>query len=83
KLLRHAVRAAEKVGGLADALEDREAAEDIVRWIHREYDREDRAETNRDYRVALRVFGKRVTDGDDPPDSLAWISAKLPRSYDP
>jgi len=32
-------------------------------------------ETNRDYRVALRVFGKRVTDEDGLPDSLAWITA--------
>ena len=38
KLLRHAVRAAEKAGGLTDALEDREAADDIVRWINRTYD---------------------------------------------
>lgn len=83
KLMRHLTRVAEEVGGLAAALEDRDAAEDIVRWIHREYDRDERAETNRDYRVAMRVFGKRVTDGDDPPDSLSWISAKLPRSYDP
>lgn len=34
KLLRHCTRIAEEVGGLADALEDREATEDIVRWIN-------------------------------------------------
>ncbi|HMB50119.1 MAG TPA: site-specific integrase, partial [Natronoarchaeum rubrum] len=58
KLLRHCTRMAEEVGGLADALDDRDAAEEIVRWIHRTYDNE---ETNRDYRVALRMFGKHLT----------------------
>lgn len=82
KLLRHCTRMAEEVGGLADALEDRDAAEDIVRWIQTTYDNE---ETNRDYRVALRVFGKRVNPDDDgdPPASIAWVSSKTSRSYDP
>ncbi len=62
KLLRHCTRMAEHPGGLADALEQKEAAENIVRWIHSEYDNE---ETNRDYRVVLRIFSKRVTDGDE------------------
>ena len=77
KLLRHTTRMAEHVGGLADALEDRAATEKIVRWIHDTYDNE---ETNRDYRVALRVFGKRVTDGEDPPDSISWVSSKTSRN---
>jgi len=88
KLLRHSTRMAEEVGGLDDALKDRDAAEDIVRWIHSTYDSE---ETNRDYRVALRIFGKRVaqagvdieTTDQDIPESLAWISTKTSRSYDP
>lgn len=82
KLLRHCTIVAESVGGLAAALKDREAAETIVRWIHREYDNE---ETNRDYRVALRVFGRRVSDGEDdePPDSLAWIPSGTSLTYDP
>jgi integrase len=82
KLLRHTTRIAENVGGLADALDSREATEEIVRWIHSTYDNE---ETNRDYRVALRVFGRRVSDGDDedPPESIAWVSSKTSRSYDP
>ena len=88
KLLRHCTRMAENVGGLADALEDREAAEAIVRWINTEYDPGDpmtdvSEETNRDYRVALRVFGKRVTDEDGLPDSLAWVTATYSNSYDP
>jgi len=80
KLLRHCVRMAEEAGGLADALEDRDAAEDLVRWINRTYDNE---ETNRDYRVALRVFGKHATDGGDAPSSIDWISGQTSRSYDP
>jgi integrase len=85
KLLRHCTRMAEEVGGLADALDERSAAEDIVRWINRTYDNE---ETNRDYRVALRVFGKRVapetTHGSEhPPDTIAWVSAQTSRNYDP
>lgn len=81
KLLRHCTLLAERVGGLADALEDRDAAEDLVRFINRKYDNE---ETNRDYRVALRVFGKTVAGEDgDPPESLAWIPSSTSSTYDP
>lgn len=80
KLLRHCTRMAEHVGGLAKAVEDREAAEDIVRWIHATYDNE---ETNQDYRVALRVFGKRITGSDEPPESMEWISTMTSRDYNP
>jgi integrase len=82
KLLRHCTRMAEHVGGLAEALEDRDATEDIVRWINRTYDNE---ETNRDYRVALSVFGRRTTDenGDDPPESIEWVPSGTSSNYDP
>jgi integrase len=82
KLLRHCTRMAEHVGGLAKALEDRDATEDIVRWINRTYDNE---ETNRDYRVALSVFGRRTTDenGDDPPESIEWVPSGTSSNYDP
>ena len=82
KLLRHCTRMAEHVGGLAEALEDRGATEDIVRWINRTYDNE---ETNRDYRVALSVFGRRTTDenGDDPPESIEWVPSGTSSNYDP
>jgi integrase len=80
KLVRHCVRISENVGGLADALEDKRAAEDIVRWIHETYENE---ESNRDYRVALRMFGKRVTDGDGIPDSISWVSATTSKNYNP
>lgn len=82
KLLRHVTIMAEEVGGVADALEDRDAAEEIVRWIHRNYDNE---ETNQDYRVALKVFGRRTSDenGSEPPDSLDWIPSGTSSNYDP
>lgn len=84
KLLRHAVIMAEEVGGLADALDDRDAAEAILRWINKNYDNE---ETNRDYRVALRVFGRHmgegVNDPDDPPESIDWVPSGTSSTYDP
>jgi hypothetical protein len=80
KLLRHCTILCEQVGGLAAALDDRDAAEDLVRWVHNNRTNE---ETNRDYRVALRVCGRRVTDGDETPDSLAWVSTKTSKNYDP
>jgi integrase len=84
KLLRHCTRIGEEVGGLADALEDKTAAESIVNWIHDTYDLDETPETNQSYRVALKVFGRRVAnEGGDPPDSIGWIKSTLPRSYDP
>ena len=86
KLLRHVTILAERVGGIDTALTDREAAEEIVRWINRNYDNE---ETNQDYRVALKVFGRRVTDDgvrndpDEPPASLDWIPSGTSNNYDP
>lgn len=80
KLLRHCTRIAEEVGGLAEALENREAAEAIVRWIQRNYEN---PETNRDYRLAVRAFGKHALKQAEPPESIAWIPASTPKSYDP
>ena len=40
KLLRHLLLIAEGPGELADALDDRAAAERIVRWIHATYENE-------------------------------------------
>lgn len=71
---------AESVGGLANALEDRTAAEDIVRWIHATYDN---PETNRDYRITLRMFGEHATEGDGKPESVSWIPSTYPSTYDP
>lgn len=80
KLLRHLTIVSENAGPLEPLLDDTDAVKDTVRWIHQEYDN---PETNRDYRVAIRVFGKRVTEGDEVPDSLEIVSAKTPRNYDP
>jgi integrase len=80
KLLRHCTIIAEEVGGLADALDDKEAAEQIVLWINRTYDNE---ETNKDYRNALRTFGARLSEDGEVPDSLAWIPTTTSRNYKP
>ena len=65
---------------LADVLDSREAAEEMVAWINRTYDNE---ETNRDMRVALRVFGKLVSGDGDVPDTLDWVPSTTSRSYKP
>lgn len=86
KLLRHCVRISENApASIADALEDRDATEEIVRWIHDTYDLDETPETNQNYRVALRVFGRRATEenGSDPPETISWVNATLPRDYDP
>lgn len=90
KLLRHCTIMAESLddGHLATALTDKDVAEEIVAWINRSYDNE---ETNRDYRSALRVFGKRLAEKDDSidtnvdgmPVSLAWVPTKTSSKYDP
>lgn len=80
KLLRHTTRMSEEVGGLARALDDKEAAEEIVAWIHSTYDN---PETNRDYRVALRMFGKRLGDDGEAPPSIDWIPGGTPNDHDP
>ena len=84
KLLRHGVIMAEQVGGLADALESRDAAEDVVVWINRERGTAEYSEeTNQDYRVALRIFGKRTLKRTEVPDSLAWVPTGTSNSYNP
>lgn len=70
-----------EAGTLAAALEDRDAAEDIVRWINRTYDN---PETNRGYRQILRAFGRHALGGvDELPESLDWVPAGYPSTYDP
>ncbi len=86
KLLRHCVIMAEETGGLAAALESRDAAEDVVRWINTERaSPEYSEETNQDYRTALRVFGKRTLRlrDDEVPESMAWIPTGTSTTYDP
>ena len=89
KLLGNLTRLSENAPvDIADTLTDRDAAEAVVRWIHSEYDLDEQPTTNKNYRVALRVFGRRVTDDgvdgpNTPPPSIDWISSTLPNSYDP
>ncbi|EMA39125.1 tyrosine-type recombinase/integrase [Halobiforma nitratireducens] len=82
KLLRHCVIMAEELedNTLAAALDNRDATETIVAWINRNYDNE---ETNRDYRSAIRVFAKRVTDGSECPPTVDWVPTGTSRNYDP
>lgn len=79
KLLRSLVIMAERHGGVAAALEDREAAEELKEWIDREYTNE---ESNRDMRAILHHYGKVMTPGDDAPPSLAWIPTTYTNNYD-
>lgn len=62
------------------ALEDRDVAEDLVRWINGRYESES---SNRDYRVALRMFGKHTTPGEEIPESLEWIPTTTSRNHKP
>ena len=80
KLLNHCTIMAEETGGLARALKEREAAEDLVRWIKRQYDNE---YTKKDFRVALRMFGEHATDGEGKPPSLEWVPTGTSNSHDP
>jgi hypothetical protein len=74
---------AKEVGGLAAALEDRGAAEEVVRYINDE--KAGSPETNKDYRTAFRMFGGLVSDGDtsEKPDTIDWIPGGYPSNYDP
>jgi len=84
KLLRHCTRIGEEVGDdvLTRSLADRDAAKEAVGWIHATYDNE---ETNRDYRVAIRKFGRLMSDenGDDPPETMEFIGGTTGRGYNP
>lgn len=79
-ILRQCTRMSEEVGGLADALEDRDAAEEIVRWIHRTYDNE---HTNQDYRKNLRAFGRYYTQSEEPPEAINWVPAGTSNDFNP
>lgn len=71
---------------LSAALDNQEAAGELVDWIESTYESE---ETKRDSRLALRAFGKILTNDDPtdkdatPPPSIDWVSATTPRNYKP
>ena len=81
RLLRYCVALAEGAdsGLLAAALDDREAAEALVEWVFEAVENE---EENRNFRVALRVFGKRLGDGDGLPPSIGWIPTSVTPEFD-
>lgn len=68
---------------LGDVLDDREVAEDVVRWIHDRYDNE---ESNAGKRRILRTFGRVMTDagddGESVPESLSWVPTRTASTYD-
>jgi integrase len=64
---------------LSAALESEDAAFALLGWINARYDNE---ETNKDYRLALRMFGKRLNDG-EVPESLESIPTTTSRNYNP
>lgn len=81
RLLGYCVALAEGAdsGLLAAALDDREAAEALVEWVFEAVENE---EENRNFRVALRVLGKRLGDGDDLPPSIGWIPTSVTPEFD-
>ncbi len=81
KYLMRVTNLAQEVGGLADALDDRGAADQLVTWINTTYT--DSPETNKDYRVSLRQFGRLATAGEEIPASLDWVPGGYPSTYDP
>ncbi|EMA69170.1 phage integrase [Halorubrum aidingense JCM 13560] len=95
KLLRHNTRASEHAGVelvesiLSERDDDdfdaaKDAAKEVVRWIHDTYDiAEGSQETNRDYRVAFRMLAKHTTRGEEIPDTHDWISTQTTRDYQP
>ncbi len=81
-LLARCTRIAENAGSLSEAIENKAAAEDIVRWIHRNYENE---WTNADYREALRLISGHMTDGglEEKPDATVWIPTGTSNDHDP
>ncbi len=68
---------------IGESKQAKREAKKYVSWINVTYDSE---ESKRDHRVALRMFGGHITSGDpkeEKPSSVEWISADLPRDYDP
>ena len=65
---------------LSDTLEDSGARDELIAWVNERYDSPD---TNRDYRVALRMFGRHLTDGDDVPEPLDEVPTTTKRNGPP
>lgn len=65
---------------LSDVLSDEDSRDEMLAWINRRYENPD---SNRDYRVALRMFGRHVTDGDDIPEILEEVPTTTSRNGPP
>jgi hypothetical protein len=74
KLLRHCTRIAEHVGGLANALDDRDAAEEIVRRINPTYDNEGAIDDDAEFEKTLTAMStaRAATDRLGPEDPDEW-----------
>jgi len=95
KLLRHATIASEQAPvDLVNAREDPDACQAVVDWIHDKYDIDETPYTNQDYRVAVRIFGKRTLGHElaieqrekediTPSVMKREIKTTLPRSFKP
>ena len=67
-------------GRLVDVLDDPDARDRLLSWVNDRYESPD---TNRDYRVALRMFGRHVTDGDEVPGTLEEVPTTTKRNGPP
>lgn len=63
-----------------NVLEDEDTRDSILAWINRRYENPD---TNRDYRIALRMFGRHMTDGDEVPEILEDVPTTTSRNGPP
>lgn len=83
-VLRQSVVMSEALGDrdwdLVDVVEERDAAEAVVRWINRTHDNE---HTHRTYRKNLRAFARHYLQTDDVPESVAWVPTSTSNDFDP
>lgn len=73
------VKMAEETGGLADALEAKEAAKELTSWINQAYQN---PESNKTARDSLRSLGEHATGGEGKPNSIAWVPTGYPSNFD-
>jgi hypothetical protein len=91
KLLRHNVIMSEGAPiDIVDTRTEADACEAILDWIHANHDIEETPYTNQDFRVAIRIFGKRTLSREQrrnediiPPVMKREIKTSLPSSFKP
>lgn len=80
-LLRRGAQISEGVDVALEALvDDREAVEEVVRWVNRTYDNEN---TNQNFRRDLRAIVNHYLQVDEPAESVAWVPTGTSNDYDP